>query len=302
MKQKRKGVNIFAGLLAIVIVIVSIFCGGYFFLDKVIVPKYLDKYGIFGMSDLVGVVTSLYKSPKESTLVTNGFTESDLNSAVQKLQSMGYNIKDDGTIDVDDFTQAEGDYDDFFTLTDREFAAVCNKMLESGILVDVLPNLNYLNLINLSVLEIKITPIGSSFDAETGGYNAANIECIIKINDTKDIREHIAIQMGTPKYLLEMIIPDTMYFMFSYDIDLTKTENNRSNGKIAINGRTEKQSEILINLLINFIFPESEKMNLDNFTKALGDIITTGIDKLGDFKFAKDIGRIGNQNGFIVYT
>lgn len=301
MKQKKKKFNIVTGLLIALCLIAGIFCGGYFFLDKVIVPKYLDKYGIYGMGDLVGVVASLYKNPKESTLVTNGFYESDLTSAVETLQSMGFNIADDGSIDIDDFKQEEGDYAESFELTDRQLAALCNKMLESGILVDVLPNLNYLNLINMSILEIKISPDQDSLDEESGGYNAAQISCILKINDTKDIREHIASQMGTPRYLLEMIIPDTMYFTFSYDIDLSKEGNNRSNGKIAINGRTEKQSETLINLLIDFIFPKTEEMNLDKFTKSLGDIITMGIDTLGNFKFAGNIGNIKKQNGVLIY-
>lgn len=301
MKQKKKKFSIVAGLLIALCLIAGIFCGGYFFLDKVIVPKYLDKYGIYGMSDLVGVVASLYKNPKESTLVTNGFYDTDLVSAVDTLQSMGYNIADDGSIDVDNFMQGEGEYPDSFELTDRELAALCSKMLESGILVDVLPNLNYLNLINMSILEIKISPKRESLDELSGGYNAANISCILKIKDTKDIREHIASQMGTPRYLLEMIIPDTMYFTFSYDIDLSKEGDNRSNGKVAINGRTEKQSATLINLLIDFIFPETEEMNLEKFTKSLGDIITMGIDKLGDFKFAGDMGNIKKQNGVLIY-
>ena len=99
-----------------------------------------------------------------------------------------------------------------------------------------------------------------------------------------------------------------MYFEVSYDIDVTEQGTKQSNGSIAINGRTTKQSEILINLLIDFIFPEDEKMNLEGFTLTLGDIITQGIDLLqnnesaenNNFMFSDKLGLMKNQNGMIV--
>lgn len=293
MKPKRKKVNVLTGLLIILGVIICIFFGGYIFLDKVVVPKYLDKYGIYGMGDLVGIVVSLYKNPKESMLVKNGYTQTDLKNAIGTLKDAGYNIDDDGSIDIENFGKSEVE----FSLTDKEFAALSNKMLESGILVDVLPNLNYLNLINITVLEVQVTPKESSLDEESNAYNIANVESILKV-ETTDIKDQIARQMDTPRYLLEMIIPDNMYFTVSFDIDLSNEGEVRSNGKIAINGRTEEQSEILINLLINFIFPKEESMDSQKFIKALGDIITLGINELGSFKFAKNIH--GNQNGFLI--
>ena len=61
-------------IVSIFMIIIAIFTGGYFFLDKAVVPKYFGQYGIHSIPDLVGLVTSLYKSPKESSLVTNGYT------------------------------------------------------------------------------------------------------------------------------------------------------------------------------------------------------------------------------------
>ena len=278
-------------------VIIAIFSGGYFFLDKLIVPKYFGSYGINNVPDLVGVVTSLYKSPKESKLVTNAYTQTDFSNAINSLQNANYLISDDGTIEEKNFEIFKGNKE--VVLTDKEFASICNKLIdEDGILVEALPNLNYLNIINISILEVIITP---DEDSKVGDkYNAANISFIAKL-DTVDIREQIATQMETPLFLLNMIIPDILYFQVSYDLDLTKAESERvDNGEIAINGRTTKQSEVLMNLLIDFIFPEEEKMDLEKFTETFGNIILQGIDVLGDFKFVSGLGISGKQNGVYV--
>ena len=289
MKKSKAGI---VGKVAIVFcVIFAIFTGGYFFLDKLIVPKYFGKYGIYGVGDLVGTVASLYKSPKESKIVTNGYTQTDFTNAISKLQSANYQINNDGTITVVGFENIKGDAE--VVLTDREFASVCSKLVEDGFLIDMLPNLNYLNIINMSILELIITP-------EEGSETKANISFLTKI-ETIDIREQIAAQMDTPLFLLNMIIPDVLYFSVSYDIDLEKSEAERvSNGSIAINGRSAKQSKILIDLLVDFIFPAEEGMDLNKFTSTFGNIILEGIDVFGSFKFVSNIGTNSLQNGIVV--
>lgn len=292
MKKDKSG---FWGKIIITLcVIIAIFAGGYFFLDRLVIPKYFGQYGINSVPDLVGVVSSLYKSPNESKLITNGYTAVDLKNAITKLQASGYKIADDGTVNPDDYDNFKGDKP--VSLTDKEFAAVCNKMVNNGMLVDALPNLNYLNVLNITLLQVEITPEDESFDGE--GYTSANMSLIIKI-DTTDVREQIAEQMQTPLFLLNMIIPDTLYFSVSYDFDLTATDSDRTNGSIAINGRSAEQSELLINLLIDFIFPKEDDMNLEKFTMAVGDVALKGIDALGDFKFMKNMGT-NKENGFLI--
>lgn len=292
MKENKRNSGILAKIIVLIAVILAIFAGGYFFLDKLIVPKYFSKYGISGIGDLVDMVTSLYNSPKESKMIKNGYTQIDLTNAISKLQKAGYKIEDDGTIKEENMNEFKGDKR--LELTDREFAAVCNEFLGNGLLEDSLSNLNYLNITKLSLLDLVVTPDQTTFDEGTETYTKANVEFIIKI-DTTNLREQIAEQMETPIYLLKMIIPDTMYFEVSYDIDLSK-EENRTNGSIAINGRTAKKSETLINLLISFIFNPGDEMNLEKFTNELGNVALEGIDSLGDFKFAK----IGKQFGIVV--
>lgn len=286
--MKKKSSAFLGKILVLLAIVLAVFSGGYFFIDKVIVPKYFGKYGIHNVPDLVGVVTSLYNSPKESKLIKNGYTQSDVTLAIKALQDANYAIADDGTIDKN--VEFKGDKS--VTLSDREFAGICNKLIESGILVDALPNLNYINLEKISILEVTITPDENS-KAENE-YLGANISFIAKI-DTVDIRDQIALQMDTPIYLLKMIIPDVLYFSVSYDLDLTKQQSERvSNGTIAINGRSENQSKILIDLLVEFIFPDEEKMDKDKLIADFGNIILEGIDALGDFKFVDEIVR-GNQ-------
>ena len=87
MKKKKTGF-IFKICISLALVL-AIFTGGYLFLDKKIVPKYFGKYGIYSIPDLVGVVASLYKTPNEAKIVTNGFTQTDFSNAVSKLQNSG---------------------------------------------------------------------------------------------------------------------------------------------------------------------------------------------------------------------
>lgn len=291
MKNKKK-TGILAKVFILLAAILAIFTGGYFFLDKLVVPKYFGKFGIDGIVDLIDVVASLYNTPNEANLIKNGYTQTNLTYAISKLQASNYKIEDDGTIKKDNLNNFKGDGK--LELTDQEFAALCNTFLNNGLLEDSLSNLNYLNITKLTLLDLIVTPDDEAYDSETKTYTKAKIDFIIKI-DTTNLREKIAEQMDTPVYLLKMIIPDKMYFQVSYDIDLLK-ENNKTNGTIAINGRSPEKSENLVNLLISFIFNEKDKMDTQKFIDELGNVAVQGIEALGDFRFAK----FDNQCGFVV--
>lgn len=289
-KQKPR---ILGRIIALLSIVMAIFVGGYFFLDLAIIPKYFGMYGIKNVPDLVGVVTSLYKTPNEKEFVTNPHTALDLASAIDILQDANYKIADDGTV-------ANGDIkgDQAVSLTDRELAALCNKLIENGLLNETLPNLNYLNMINISILELIIDQNEESKEGDY--YSRAAVTLIAKL-ETTDIREQIAKHMETPLFLLNMIIPDNLYFEVHYEIDLAKSSEERiSNATIAINGRTAEQSKILMNLLIDFIFPDADNMDLEKFTTDFGQIILSGIDFFGDFKFVSNAGKNRNQSGIYV--
>ena len=129
MKKKTSG--IWAKVVILVSVILAVFAGGYFFLDKLIVPKYFGQYGIKGVGDLVNVVASLYSTPKESKMIVNGYTQTDLTNAISKLQSNGYLIENDGTIKEENFENFKGSGK--LELSDRESAAICNEFLSNEI-------------------------------------------------------------------------------------------------------------------------------------------------------------------------
>ncbi len=290
MKKKKSG--ILPKIIILLSSILAVFFGGYFFLDKLIVPKYFSQYGITGIGDLVNMVASLYSTPKESKMIKNGFTQIDLTNAISNLQEAGYKIENDGTIK--EINKANFKGNGKLELTDREFAAVSNEFLKNGLLEDSLSNLNYLNITELSVLDLVLTLDETSLEKATNTYTKANIDFIIKVNTTK-LREQIADQMDTPIYLLKMIIPDTLYFEVTYDIDLLNKENG-ANGSIEINGRNAEKSKALINLLIDFIFNEEDDMDVQKFIDEIGSVALRGIDILGDFRFAK----LNKQAGIVV--
>ena len=101
MEQKKP--RIWGRIIALLSIVIAVFVGGYFFLDLAIIPKYFGQYGIKNVPDLVGVVTSLYKSPNEKKLIKNPYTSQDLTSAINTLQLANYKIADDGTVVEDDF-------------------------------------------------------------------------------------------------------------------------------------------------------------------------------------------------------
>ena len=167
MRKKKSG--ILAKVLVLLSFIFAIFAGGYFFLDKLIVPKYFSQYGIKGIGDLVNVVASLYSTPNEAKMIKNGYTQLDLTNAISKLQKAGYKIEDDGTIKKENMENFQGS--EKLELTDREFAAVSNKFLQNGMLEDSLSDLNYLNITKLSVLDLVLTLDESSKIEDTKSKN-----------------------------------------------------------------------------------------------------------------------------------
>lgn len=293
MKSKKNFLLIkVAGILLFV---VAIFASGFLFLDKIIIPNYFGEFGIHGVGDLASVISSLYASPNENKLITNGYSDEDLNSGIQKLQNQGYKIENNGTITDKNLENFRGEGQ--FALTDREFAALSNAFLKSEIFEESISELNYINTINITVLDLTITPYDESYDELTKTYKKANIDFLIRIN-TVDLRSQIATQMQTPETLLNIIIPNNLYFKINFDVDLTEDEY-QIDGSISINGRNEKQSEILINLLLDFIFPPEDEMDRAKFTKGIGEIILASIETLGDFSFAKGIGDT-ELNGFMI--
>jgi len=307
MEKRRKKSGFFLKLFMVLAIIAALVSGVYFALDKLIVPKYFKVYGIENMHDLVGMVKTLYNSPNEKDMITNGYIKSDLKNATEKLKSANFPITETGVVDYIKISNGvnrdeiiKGEYE----FTDREIAAIVDEMLksESGILSSKLTHLEYIDAININVLELIITPetIGSNGNAEPiYATDKANVSFTCKV-DTSSVRSQMASHMDTPIFLLNMIVPKTIYIQVDYNLQKDQNgEWHSEKGNIGINGRTAKDSEILLNLLIEFIFPAEDEMTIDKLCESFGDIIIQGIEIFGEIEIKSNINGSG-ENGVLL--
>ena len=110
----------------------------------------------------------------------------------------------------------------------------------------------------------------------------------------------MAAAMDTPLFLLNMIVPQTMYITIDYDMQKNNEGNwVVNNGFIGVNGRTAEDSQILLDLLIKFIFPEDEQMTVETLSKECGNILIQGMDLLGEISVTGNIGT-SKANGIIL--
>ena len=291
LKKKRKR-SLFASLIIVILCIASVFVGGYFLLDKVVVPKYFGEYGIHTMGEMMGMMKTLYTSPNENKLITNGFNELDKSSAEDKLKHVFPTLENSEDIDYNSI--AEGVLKDgvhgplTLEFSDKELASVIDEMLGLGLLEKKLPDLMYINTLKINILELTITPEEL---AEGINPDSANIHAIFKI-DTTDVREQMATEMEISSFLVDMIIPDVIYITLNYSLELADDGWTYVDGDISVNGRTAQQSEILLNLLIDFIFPKEDKMDLNKLTNEFGNILQSGLEILGQAEY--------KENGIVI--
>lgn len=301
MKQHKKS-GFFLKLTMVLAILVAICFGAYFAIDRLVVPKYFSQYGIHDLGELVGMMQTLYNSPKESEIITNGYTKADETSANKKLVGAGF-PKEEGTGKIDYVGVSKGEATlqaGVYHFTDKELGCILNDILASGVVESNLQNLNYLSDISITVLEFIVNPktvqTGENF---TYSNNSADISSTFKI-DTSLVREQMAKAMDTPLFLLNMIIPKTIYITVNYSISLGEDGNWKIDEKeMGINGRTAKQSDILIDLMISFIFPPEDEMTKDKMIEACGQVLLSGIEFLGDLSFEYNIDGTGT-NGVVI--
>lgn len=284
IKRKRKGFLL--SFFVVILCIAMLFVGGYFLLDKVVVPKYFSEYGIHSMGEMMGMMRTLYSSPNENKLVSNKFTDADTENAEDKLKLVFPVVQNSNELDYDAI--AEGKLKDgvesplVLELSDKELAGIIDEMLEQGKLSEKLPELEYIDTMKINILELIIKP------AEN---NLVNMHAIFKI-DTSEIREQMAQEMGISSFVIDMIIPDVMYITLDYSLTLEESVWKYREGNISVNGRTSQQSKILLNLLIDFIFPAEDNMDLTKLTNEFGNILQTGLEMLGKAQYV--------DNGIII--
>ena len=300
MAKKRNRGGFFVRLVVALLIIAGLLGGAFLLLDKLIVPKYFGSYNINNLGDLVSMVSTLYSSPKEKDLIKNGFTLSDEANAEQKLKDVGFPRFENGELDYDRISS--GDFvipsTEELVLTDRELASVLDQMINHGVLTSKVPSLKFVNHMDLTILELNITPKADESLPEGFDTKSAKVDLIFKF-DTSAIIDQISKEMDTPVFLLNMIIPKTMYITLQYNLSIDENgECSADNGNMSINGRTVKQSQILLDMMVSFIFPEEENMTAEKLTDTMGETLIKGVDLLGNVEFRKNVKE--GQNGILI--
>ncbi|MBQ8468189.1 MAG: hypothetical protein IJ542_00335 [Clostridia bacterium] len=290
--KKQGTIKFIIALFVVLTILGGIVCGGYFILDKIIVPKYFSSYGINNLGELVGMMKTLYNMPNESQIIVNGYSvDVDLPAAIEKLTSeeAHYPIKSDGTFDFDAFSEGKRGAGGI-SLTDRELASILDKLLGTTEFSDILPNLNHIDTINMNLPELSITPYVN--EDQTVDKTHAHIKAILKI-DTSEVRSQMSSEMNIPLFLLNMIFPKEFYITCVYDVEIDNSGEDSvwttSNGSVAVNGSTAEQSKILLNLLISFIFNEEDNMTIPKLLDNFGGILERGTDLFGKIEFTNSI-------------
>ncbi|MEG1581863.1 MAG: hypothetical protein RR334_01730 [Clostridia bacterium] len=305
MNKKHKALRFFINLGIIVVIIFTVGFSGYFAIDKFVVPKYFGSYGISNMNDLVAIVKTLYTQPDEKTFITNPYTRKNTMDAVSKLKNSGFPVlaTDDTKLDYAKIASGKDltiDKTKFpMEFTDKELAGIVDQMLSSGILSSSLPDLAYLDTINMQCREVIISPL-----VENGvlNKNECSLSLVIKL-DTDSVRTQMASYMDVPIFLLNMIVPETIYISSLLNISIDSNGDWKyTGGKISINNRTSTQSEILLNLLISFIFPPEDNMDSYKLLNTFGNIIESGLKYIGNIEFTNNIKVDENtiSNGVII--
>ena len=302
MKERKKNrLKVFTIIGIVIIFLIGIVAGGYLLIDKCMVPNYLGKYGINNLHELVQLANTIYKTPSERELLTNPYSVSDDAMLTEKLTSAGFPTLTNGDINYQsianrDYSLTPSDYftDDHLILLDTEVASMLNTALKTDALASDIPNISFLDTSNIDILELSINPQNTEVNVDT---NTANIDLITKLN-TKAIRSQIAKNLDTPPFLIDWLIPDIMYLKFTFDVQINSFGiYEYNNCALSVNAKTAEQSEVLLNLLISFIYPEEQNVTIEVLSNEFCTLATKCINILGDYSYIKVNLGTSTKNG-----
>lgn len=331
MKKKTRSYRFLINLCIILVVLAGVVAGGFLALDKVVVPKYFGKYGINSMRELVDMVKTMHAVPSESDFVKNPHSKKDKTNAKNKLLEVGFpkllngEINYSEVIKEDFFVVTSPEYpNNYLELSDTEVAAMMDDILDSGVLIPELKDLSYLDTLSMEVTEVIITPTGkptkiilsdstseSTDDPEgeepseepteepeaeeVNSYLSARISITIKVN-LSDAITQMSKNLDVPLFLLNMIIPNRMYITSSFNTSINEVGLwEYSDTSLTVNAKTQKQSEVVLNLLISFIYPEDEEMSIEKLSNEIADMVRYSLELIGEITFADDI-KVGTTN------
>lgn len=307
--RKQRRAKFFICLAIVLAVISGSVIGGYFIIDRCLVPQYFAKYGINNLKELVDIASTIYSTPNESDFITNPFTKADKTSAENLMIEAGFPRLVNGGLDYEKIgkgkytlTPSEDFNQNYIFLTDRQSAGILNETVETGVLVSnssalsyLGSDLTYLDTLKMSIKQFIITPIFET--EEDTSTNSARLVVTIKI-DTSTARTEISQNLQTPKFLIDWIIPSSIYLTGRFEIMNAGTKDQSiEHALLAINSKTPKQSEVLLKLLMEFIYPNQTDLTIESFTASLGDLVLTGLASIGKFEFTTE----GKSNGVKIF-
>lgn len=303
--MKKNRINLFVALSVVLVFLVGITFGGYMIIDRVLVPKYFSAFGINNLNELIEIVDTIYTIPNEDEFIEEPFTASDLKNATKILVNAGFPTLSTGEIDYESIgnynyvlTPPQPVVEDFIVLTNKEVASIMNEILESGILVSNFPELSYIDTLEMEVKQVVISPLD---DKNELTKTDAKLLTTIKL-DTLSARKQISENLEVPQFLIDFIIPDTIYMTASFDTFVDESgKRTYNNGTLAINSKTAKQSEVIMNLLLSFIYSSEETLSIEELTHQIGMLIIDGLDVLGQFEFVEIEEKIGTTTGVKIY-
>ena len=115
--------------------------------------------------------------------------------------------------------------------------------------------------------------------------------------DTASLRSTMARNLDTPTFLIDWLIPDVMYLTALIDIELTD-EVNFSNIALSVNTKDSSASKVLLNLLISFIYPETENVTIESLASEFGTLLIDSMKLLSsDMQFTKIITKATTTSG-----
>lgn len=325
--MRKNRTKFWVGLAIALVVLASSVVGGYFAIDKLLVPKYFSAYGINNLKELVSIVQTIYIVPDEKEFITNSYSKFDKQTSTDKLITAGFPTLETGSIDYESiathnfiFEPKDDFVDNFILLTDKEVASIADEIINSGILVSKFPDLEAIDTLNIALKQVIVTPDRETskdnplYKDETINKNSAeksiisttknaNLKITLKL-DTQDARKQISTNLNMPLFLVDWIIPNTIYVTSTIDAVFNEETgiHEYKNATLSINSKTPKQSEVLLNLLISFIFPE-DTFTIESFANELGRLAIDGINVLGKMEFATIENSSSNKplNGIKLY-
>jgi len=97
-----------------------------------------------------------------------------------------------------------------------------------------------------------------------------------------------------------MIVPETLDITVDYNMQKNIDGEWDIDGvSMAVNGRTAKDSKILLDLLIDFVCPPEDEMTIDKLCNDFGNIVILALDVFGDVNVVKNVEGT-NLSGIII--